>query len=188
MRSKALLNGFFAVGILALVVHGCGGSGSSGGPTAPQPPPLTALGSASFQVRGAGSTQSVNYDSLSNTVSCSRNAGWATLFVRFAQQSAGNGGSGPRIDLDLCNHAGGGVFGPMDPKAAVCAGGKTFDIWWHAADGSVFVNTAQAPGCVLMLTQEAQRITGTFECQDLAEEGGLRTVDILNGSFACTVV
>lgn len=187
MRSESLRSGLFVAVALAVALNGCGGSGSSSGPTAPQPQPAV-LNSASFQVTGSGSTQSANYDNVNNTVSCSLNAGWATLFIRFAQQSTGNGGSGPRIDLDVCNHAGGGAFSPQDPKTAACAGGQTFDIWWHAADGSVFVNTPLAAGCMLVVTETGTRITGTFECQDLAEEGGLRTVDIQSGSFSCTIV
>lgn len=172
--------------VLVTIASGCGGDGG-GGPTAPPPPPPNpALSSASFELAGAGQNRSASYDSARNTVFCSRNAGWASLWIRLAEQTAANGENGPHVDLDVCNHTGGGTFSAQDPRMGSCAGGKTFDIFWHPGDGSSFANQLAANGCMLQLTQNGTRLTGTFQCRGLAEQGGARTVDVTNGSFECT--
>ncbi len=163
-------------------------SGGGGSPTAPdmQMPPGTMPGSASFEIVGSGQDQVVSYGGGGNLVFCSRDAGWASLFIRFAEQNVGNGGAGPHLDIDLCAHAGGGTFSPKDPRDPSCGGAKTWDIWWHGADGSVFTNQASSPGCTLQISQSALRLSGSFQCRSLLEDGGSRTIDVVNGSFDCT--
>lgn len=184
MRSPSSTHRRLLTAVLVTLVSGCGGGGG-GGPTEPSTPP-TALNAASFEIFSGGQTRRLGYDSSRNTVFCSRNAGWASLFIRLAEQTAANGENGPHVDLDLCNHTGGGTFTPQDPQLASCVGGKTFDIFWHPGDGSTFANQPVAGNCMLQFTQSGTRLTGTFACRGLAERGGTRTVDVLNGSFECT--
>lgn len=183
MRSQSPTQRRLLVVVLLTVVSGCSGDG----PTAPSTPsPNPALNSASFEISGAGQDRRVGYDSSRNTVFCSRNAGWASLWIRLAEQASANGENGPHIDIDVCNHSGGGTFSSQDPRLASCGGGKTFDIFWHAGDGSSFANQPTGGGCVLQFMQNGTRLGGTFQCRGLAEQGGTRTVDVLNGSFECT--
>jgi|CXWL01.1.fsa_nt_gi hypothetical protein len=174
---SASLSFLVAVGFVA-----CGGGGGS--PTAP-PPPAPPSNVARFVVVAGGQSTTVNLDNTRNLVFCSRNAGWASLFLRFAEQAAANGETSPHVDLDLCNHAGGGAFAPKDPTSTSCASGKTFDLYWHAADGSIFVNQPTAADCGLQITQNGTQLSGTFQCRDLVERNGTRRVDILEGSFEC---
>jgi hypothetical protein len=127
----------------------------------------------------------VSYAGGANLVFCRRQAGWAHLWIRFAQQAAGDGESGPHLDLDLCNHGDGGTFAAMDPHAASCGQGRTWDIWWHG-EGDTFVNGAASRSCSLTLTRHGERLSGTFACLGLAEFGGARTLDVLDGSFQCS--
>ena len=161
-------------------------SGSGSGPTAPPMPQPTAFASGNFRVSGAGQNQSYSFTNGGNTVFCSRNAGWASLWIRLAEQASANGQNGPHIDIDLCNHAGGGNFAPKDPMSTSCGGAKTWDIWWHAPDGSVFINSATATNCTLRIDQNGTQLNGMFECRGMIEDGGSRTLDVLDGSFDCT--
>lgn len=182
MRSSiSVSSGLVLVGVLTACSGGGGGS-----PTAPSPPPALLANAASFVVAIAGQSTTVRYDSSRNLALCSRNAGWASLFIRFAEQAAANGETSPHLDLDLCNHTGGGSFAPKEPTSTSCAGGKTFDLFWHAADGAIFVNQVATPGCSLQVTQDGNRLSGTFQCRSLVERNGNRTLDILDGSFECT--
>lgn len=170
----------------ALLLIGCGGGGGGGSsPTAP-PPPNMNPGSASFRVVGGGSDTVVSYGGGGNLVFCRTNASWADLWIRFARDVAADGENGPHLDIDLCNLGDGGTFAPMDPQAAVCGGGKTWDVWWHG-ENATYVNTASAPACTLGITRDGNQLTGNFSCQGLAEMGGTRTVDVLDGTFQCTV-
>lgn len=159
----------------------CGGGGG-GGPTEPTPPPV--LNTGAFEVTGSGQPVMASYDSGRNTVFCSRNAGWASLWIRLARDTTANGENGPHLDLDLCNHGGGGVFSSQDPRLASCGGAKTFDIFWHPGEGSTYANTGG--GCTLEITSNGSRLRGTFACRGLVERDGRRTVDVANGSFECS--
>ena len=183
MRFKSFpIIGLLSVAWLA-VLAGCDGDSSN--PTAPPMPQAPGVASSSFRVVGAGQDQAYSFNNGANTVFCSRNAGWASLWIRLAEQATGNGGNGPHIDIDLCNHAGGGDFSPKDPMSTSCGGAKTWDIFWHGADGSVFFNSATAPSCTLRINQNGTQLSGMFECRDLVEDGGSRTLDILDGTFDC---
>lgn len=171
--------------VFCLWTAACGGGGGGGGPTEPGPPSPT-LNVASFEVTGSGQSVMAGYDSSRNTVFCSRNAGWASLWIRLGRDAAANGDNGPHLDLDLCNHAGGGAFGAHDPQLASCGGSKTFDLFWHPGDGAVFSNRAAAGGCTLQVTASGERLSGTFQCTGLEERNSSRRVDVLNGSFQCT--
>lgn len=184
MRAHSPTHRRLVTTVFVTLVSGCSGGD---GPTAPStPPPGPTLSSASFEISSAGQTRRLAYDSSRNTVFCSRSAGWASLWIRLAEQATANGENGPHIDLDLCNHSGGGTFTPQDPSLGSCAGGKTFDLFWHAEDGSTFANQPVAGNCMLQFTQNGIRLTGTFACRGLAERGGTRTVDVSNGVFECT--
>jgi len=80
---------------------------------------------------------------------------------------------------------GGGDFGPKDPADVSCSAAKTFDIFWHAADGSAYANTQSSPGCRLSLNENERRLVGAFECQGLVRDGETGTVDITGGAFEC---
>lgn len=172
-----------AVALAAWVIAACGGGGGGGGPTSP-PPPTSGSGSATFRLAGAGLDQTISYGG-GNLVFCRRNAGWADLWIRLAEQAAGDGEAGPHLDIDVCNHASGGTFAPMDPQAARCGAGQTFDIWWHGAS-DVFVNGLASRSCSLTLMRSGTRLSGTFACQGMAHFAGAnRTLDVLDGSFQC---
>ena len=162
---------------------GSGGGGSS--PTAPPPPPTASPGSASFRVVGAGQDGDFSYTGGPNLVFCRRQGSFADLWIRFAEQAAGNGENGPHLDLDVCNPGDGGSFSAMDPQTAACGGGQTFDIWWHG-ESAIFVNTVTSPSCSLTVMRDGTRLSGTFGCRDMGEFGGNRSVDVLDGSFECT--
>ncbi|MEM7353109.1 MAG: hypothetical protein AAF657_20110 [Acidobacteriota bacterium] len=183
MKKNSLsLARLLAVVFLA-AVFGCDDDSN---PTAPGTPQAPSFANGSFRVSGAGENRTYSFSNGPNTVFCTRDAGFASLFIRLAEQ-AGGGGNGPHVDMDLCNHAGGGDFGPKDPRNPSCGSAKTWNIFWHAADGSVFVNTANAPNCNLRIDQNGAELSGMFECRDLVEDsGGSRTLDILEGSFNCT--
>ncbi len=169
---------------ITVTLAACGGGGD--GPTAPPSNPPSSENSASAEISGSGQSQALSYSSARNTVFCTRNAGWASLWVRLARDTAANGDNGPHIDLDLCNHTGGGTFVAQPAELASCGAEKTFDVYWHPGDGTTFANQPASGGCMLQLTQAGSRLTGTFACRGLGERGGSRTVDVLNGSFACT--
>jgi hypothetical protein len=170
---------------VALIIGACSGGGGGGeGPTSP-PPPMTNPGSATFRLVGGGQDSTLSYTNGANLVFCRRQAGWADLWIRFAERSAGNGESGPHLDIDLCNHGQGGTFTAKDPQVSVCGGGQTWDVFWHG-EGETFANRITAPSCTLSLTRDGTRLAGTFSCQDLMElAGGARTLDLLDGSFQC---
>lgn len=170
------------VGII-LLTGACGGSSSS--PTEPSPPSSPA-GSASFGVVGAGADRDVSWGSGSNLIFCRRQAGWADLWIRFAEQRANNGNNGPHLDIDLCALGDGGSFVPMDPQAASCAGGKTWGVWWHESTDT-FVNRATSQPCSLEITRQGDRLSGSFQCHGLGELGGGRALDVLNGTFECSL-
>lgn len=173
------------VGTMVVVIGGCGGGGGGGGsPTSP-PPPMPNPAFGSFQLSGAGHDGVVSYSSGANLVFCRRGAGWADLWIRFAEQAAGNGENGPHLDIDLCNPGDGGAFTPMDPQAASCGGGKTWDIWWHGG-GDTFFNAPNPQSCSLSLMRDGNLLTGAFSCRGLVELGGGRTLDVLDGSFRCS--
>ena len=182
MTKSPLIGRLLSLTFLAAL---CGCDGGSN-PTAPPMPQAPGIARGSFLVSGAGQNQTYSFSNGANTVFCSRNAGWASLWIRLAEQATANGENGPHIDIDLCNHSGGGSFSPKDPMSTSCGGAKTWDIWWHAADGSVFINTATASSCALRVDQNGSQLSGTFECRGLIEDGGSRTLDILDGSFDCT--
>jgi hypothetical protein len=141
--------------------------------------------SASFQLAGAGYDEVVSYSSGSNLVLCTQDAGFADLFIRFAEQVAGNGENGPHLDIDLCNLGDGGTFAARDPQVPSCGDGQTWGVFWHDA-GATFLNQADAPSCSFVLTRSGSTLSGTFSCPDLVELGGNRTLDVLAGSFQCT--
>ena len=189
-RSSLLLS-LLTVALVAAIAA-CGGSDSPSNPTTPMPPtapppppPTSPDGNAGFDLVGGGQAGSYDYATPDNTVLCTTDAGFASLFLRFGEAPGGSS-AGPHLDLDVCNHQGGGAFGPRDPRSTVCMG-KTWDVFWHGADGSVFSNTPNAGGCTLMIDQNGDEISGTFGCRGLTEEGGARTVTVENGSFACTI-
>ena len=173
----------FLLGTVATIGSACNGSGGS--PTSP-PPPTAASASASFRLAGADHDEVVSYTSRSNLVFCRKAAGWADLWVRLAEQPTGDGGGGPYIDIDLCNVDQSGTFAAMDPSAAACGTDPTFDIWWHHGPGEIFSNGLGSQGCTLSLARNGSRLSGTFSCRGLAEVGGNRTLDVLDGSFECT--
>ncbi len=183
MRSKtAFISGLLAA-VVGLALAGCDGSN----PVLPDPAPMPmGSGSAIFEVSGSGGSQMISYSSGLNTVVCSRNAGWASLFIRFAEQTQAGGNMGPHLDLDLCNHSGGGTFRAKDPAVAACGSAKTWNLFWHGADGTVYSNLATASNCELQIDEMGTQLMGSFSCQGLVENGGARTVDILNGTFDCT--
>lgn len=168
--------------VLTATLVGCDDSN----PVLPSPTPMPSSGSASFAISGAGQDQMYSFVNGSNTVLCTRNAGWASLFIRFAEQSTGGGTSGARLDMDLCNHAGGGTFSAKDPNSTVCGSAQTWDVFWHAADGSVFANQAGAMGCTLQISEVGSQLNGSFDCRGLVEQGGSRTVDVTTGVFNCS--
>jgi hypothetical protein len=171
--------------VLALAGAACSGGGGGGGsPTSP-PPPTSPAGSATFTLSGAGYDQTVSYDNASGSLIFCRPNG-TRWWVRLVAQSAGNGGSGPHVDIDLCNYSGSGVFAPMDPNAG-CGGGMTWDIYWHDSSQGNFVNQATSSPCTLALTLMGASLDGVFSCRSLVELGGTRTLDVLNGTFHCTV-
>lgn len=173
------------LGSIVVLAAGCGGGGGGGGgtPTNP-PPPMLDPGSASFRLVGGGQDGAVSYSNGSNLVFCSRDDGFADLFLRFAEQAAANGENGPHLDVDLCNHEDGGVFAPHDTQVPSCGDGPSWGVFWHGADGT-FVNRPNAPSCTLDLTRDGAMLSGTFRCRDMRELGGNRTVDLLDGSFQC---
>lgn len=174
--------------VLAATIHGCGGGGGGGGssPTGP-PMPTPAFGSASFEVVGAGQDEAVRYDDAMNLVFCrtGAGAGWADLWIRFAEQKAADGENGPHLDIDVCSPDAGGSFSPQDPMEASCDGDPTFDIWWHGAGGETFVNRAGAPSCTLQLSRSGTTLSGFFDCRGMERVGGASAVDVLGGSFEC---
>lgn len=185
---RRFLETILAAAIVALLLAalGCGGSGGGSSPTEPgAPAPQPLMGSASFGVSGSGFDESISYRSGTNLVFCRREAGWADLWIRFAEQSAGDGEAGPYLDLDLCELGDGGVFAPKDPMEASCAGAKTFDIFWHGGDGSVFANRTSASACSLEVVRDGSNLSGTFQCLDMRGLSG-GTVDIFDGRFECT--
>lgn len=187
-QRRAFRTWLSALGLaIAVTASGsCGGDGGGGGPTAPPPPPAAPPGSAGFTLAGAGEDGQISYTGGSNLVFCRRQGGFADLWVRFAEQAAGNGENGPHLDIDVCNPGDGGTFTAMDPQAAACAGGQTFDIWWHG-QSAVFVNTVASPSCSLTMMRTGTRLSGTFSCLGMAEfGGGNRSIDVLDGSFECT--
>ncbi len=188
MARDALRGTWPLAAALALGITGCGGGGGGGGesPTGP-PMPAPAFGSARFDVVGAGQDDTVAYDDATNLVFCRTGtaAGWADLWIRFAEQKAADGENGPHLDLDVCAPGDGGSFAPKDPMEASCDGDPTFDVWWHGADGETFVNTAGAPSCTLQLSRSGTTISGFFDCRDMARVGGAGSVDVLGGSFEC---
>jgi len=147
---------------------------------------MTTANVGSFRVDGAGQGGAFNLDSDANTVFCDTNAGWASLWIRLSEDGSGNGGAGAHIDIDVCNHSGGGAFSPKDPSRLSCSMAKEFDLWWHGTDGAVFNNTADA-ACTLDITEADGRLLGMFECLDVTEDGGSRAVDVVNGSFDCAL-
>lgn len=170
--------------IAAAASWSCSGGGD--GPTAPPPPPTVIPGSASFTLMGAGEDGEVSYGGSSNLVFCRRQGSFADLWIRFAEEAAGNGENGPHLDIDVCNPGDGGTFAAMDPQSATCGGGQTFDIWWHG-ESAVFVNTVASPSCSLTLMRAGTRLSGTFSCLGMAEfGGGNASLDVLDGSFECT--
>lgn len=183
MRAQSSTHRRLLTAVLVTIVSGCGGDGPTA-PSTPSPNPVSNV--AGFEISGAGQNQRVGYNSSRNTVFCSRNAGWASLWIRLAEQTAANGENGPHIDIDVCNHSGGGTFVSQAPQLASCGGAKTFDFFWHPGDGSTFANQPVGSGCMLQFTQNGTRLSGTFQCHGLAEQTGTRTIDILDGSFECT--
>lgn len=176
-----ILTAVVAAGVV--LTAGCGGGGGGGGTPTNPPPPVPE--SASFRLMGGGQDGAVSYTDGQNLVLCSLNAGFADLFIRFAEQPGANGENGPHLDIDLCNHQNGGVFAPRDPQVPSCPGGPSWGVFWHGADGTTFVNRVNAPSCTLNLARDGARLMGTFRCLDLRELGGNRTVDLLDGSFEC---
>ncbi len=166
-----------------------GGCDSSSSPTAPRPAPMPVSGMGSFTITGSGGSEMFGYSEGMNTMFCTRNAGWASLFIRIAEQSTNNGTDGPHLDIDLCNHQEGGTFTAKSPNDASCGEAKTWDVFWHAADGSVFANQAPAMGCTLEMDQTGNQLSGSFSCPQLVEiGGGGRRVDVVGGSFSCTEI
>lgn len=171
--------------VAALLAGACSGGGGGGGPTSPPPPSNPASGG--FRLSGASGEQVISYTDGPNLVFCSRNAGWAHLWIRLAAQRGANGEAGPHLDIDLCNDAGGGAFRPKDPRTPSCGADKAWDVWWHDGSGGVFTNAALAPQCELVVTASGSQLQGSFSCRDLREEAGARAVDVLDGFFRCTV-
>lgn len=175
--------------VLASTIHGCGGGGSGGGGGPTEPPmPAPTFGSARFELSGAGYDEMVSYDAGMNLVFCRTGAaaGFADLWIRFAEQPAADGENGPHLDLDLCSAGDGGSFVPRDPMDTSCAGeGKTFDVWWHGPGGDTFVNQPGAAGCSVQLTRAGGSLSGVFECRGMEEIGGPGSLDLLGGSFEC---
>lgn len=186
MERKMLLGAWGMTCLLAgavLLGVGCGGGGSS--PTEPDPPMMN-LGSATFRLVGSGYDDTLSVGGGGSLVFCRRNAGFADLFIRFAQQSADDGGNGPHLDIDLCNLGDGGNFAPRDPQSTHCAG-KTWDIWWHG-DQEIFFNQITSPACTLSLSRDGNSLSGNFSCRGMVElDGGSGTLDVLDGAFQCTI-
>lgn len=171
-----------------LLCAACSGGGGGTSPTEPSPPPpAPSPGFASFEVVGAGQDSAISYGG-SNLVFCRTAAGWADLWIRFAEQTAADGENGPHLDIDVCNLGDGGAFGPKDPSSTSCTGAMTFDIWWHGAGGAIYFNRAMAPNCGLDVTRNGNTLTGTFDCEAMVEfGGGGEEIDVLVGSFQCSV-
>ncbi len=137
---------------------------------------------ARFRVVGSGHDQAVAYTGGPNSIRCQRDAGWADLWIRFAERPDRVGDAGPHLDIDLCSLGSGGTFTPMDPKAAKCPGGQTWAVWWHAG-GATFVSGADSQACSLTIVRKDTVLTGTFGCRGLADPGGSgSTLDVVDGS------
>jgi hypothetical protein len=166
---------------VAAVIGACGGGGGS--PTSPTPP-MVDRSFASFRLEGAGYDDELSFANGPNLVFCRRSGTFADLWIRFAEQPGANGENGPHMDIDVCNPAG-GTYQPMDPQSATCAGGRTFDMFWHG-DGTVFVNPTLSMSCSLDLVRNGSELSGNFRCRGMGELGGGGTLDVLAGRFRCT--
>ena len=181
MKREALMMSVVLWGTLSA----CGGGSS---PTSP-PLPMPIVESATFRLLGAGYDETVSYGGA-NLILCTRNAGFADLFVRFAEQRAGNGDNGPRIDIDICGYDQGGSFVAMDPRAASCSGSRTFAMFWHDEGNVDYSNNVQSSPCQLDLTlsTDGRTLNGQFVCAGLVDfDGSAQTLDVLDGSFQCQV-
>lgn len=169
---RPILGTTFAIGLVSVL-------GSAGG----HPPTVEARLAAggSFDLVESG----VTLERTVHEVLCTRQAGWADLWIRLAGPPAPARGLSFYLDFDVCNADGGGTFTGMDPRGAQCSEAKTWDVWWHAEDGTVFVNDA-SDDCVLTLEEGTSPLQGTFECQGLEADGTGRELDLRNGSFTCT--
>jgi hypothetical protein len=138
---------------------------------------------ARFLVTDAGIERSLAFEDGEGLVMCTRDAGWADLWVRFAADTAAGGGV-PRFDMDLCGVDAGGEFTPHDRTGLNCDAGTRWIAWWHD-DGATFVSPPDAAPCTLAATLDGERLSGTFSCRGLTEVE--RRVDVEDGSFRCTV-
>lgn len=141
---------------------------------------------AHFRVSEGGVERILTFGGEDHLVMCTRDAGWADLWVRFAGDTARMGGDVPHLDMDLCRLGDGGEFTPHDREALNCDAGKRWIAWWHE-DGATFVNPPDASPCTLSLALDGDQLTGTFACRGLAELEGDRRVDLEEGAFRCTV-
>jgi len=140
----------------------------------------------SFRVIGGDQDQAALWIDGANLVFCRTNAGFADLWIRLAAERGADGENAPHVDIDVCNYAGGGKFSPLDPQNPSCAGGKTFDVFWHDEEGDFFVNAARSSPCQMTLVDAGSTLEGVFGCEGLGSpEGG--SVDILGGAFRCSV-
>ncbi len=170
---------------LALLVVACSNSGG-GSPSAPSPPGNTP--SASFRLSGTSYDESVSYVNGTNLVFCQNNGSTPAIWVRMAADPAANGENSRHIDLDICGIAGGGTFSPKEPAGGVCAVDKTWEIWFHDGPNVTFVNSAMSQPCQPLITDSAGVYSGSFSCSGLIDRtGGGGMLDVLDGSFECTI-
>lgn len=141
--------------------------------------------SATFTLSGAGYEETVSYTESVNLIFCRRPG--KMVWVRLAAEKREDGEEGPHLDLDLCNMTGSGTFAPMEARGQPCPGGTTWGIWWHDGPNTVYANTAASSPCVLTLTANGNELQGTFACQGLVNDDGTSRLDVLNGSFRCTM-
>jgi hypothetical protein len=183
MEHRRAIVSWLAAGLL-----GCGGGGGS-----PATPTQRDDGRASFALQGAGLDGTKSYSNAGgNLIFCRREDPFPdTIWIRLAEQRAGDGEQGPHIDIDLCNFSGTSTYGTVHavggPRA--CNQGQTFAIWWHDSPSNVFVSRPTSTGCSVSVTRTGNTIEGSFACQDLTPftGSGSPTLDVASGSFRCSL-
>lgn len=137
-------------------------------------------------VSGGESDESLYWIDGANLVFCSTDAGFADLWIRLAADRSANGENAPHVDIDVCNFAGGGRHSPHDPQNPSCGSSKTFDIFWHDAEGRSFANSSNARDCQLDLVESGSTLEGAFVCRQLGGASG-GPIDLFGGAFRCRV-
>lgn len=143
--------------------------------------------SARFRVTGDGHDQLLEYVDADALVLCTRDAGFADLWIRLGADAVDNGETGPHLDIDVCNLGAGGTFRSRDARSPRCGSDRAWGVWWHANAGSVFVNDAEAPDCELSLALAGDLLSGSFRCGRLIEQESGREISVRDGEFRCRI-